>query len=265
MKSVIMQVDESTKGLMEEIQSGISASIEDGIRGVKSTVETVGDNTDIILRKFKNFDGVSSSIEQLRSLVDESKKFAEMVTPIQDSIADVKEESALNGEILSSQGRSINSIIESVQRLEEKQSATNTDLQNAIVQLETHYASLTEQQSQNIIEELRSKVSSAQAASHEEFSNVQTTITDVKTAIDSVQDNITNGTLKLETSIAQIAVAQRGFLTSYTANEAVHAEFESNARAELKQLVDSVEKLQSTLDILVNLVTPFWKKWNKRN
>lgn len=78
MNSVILQVDESTKGLMEEIQSGITSSIEDGIRDVKSKVEAVDDNTDMILRKFKNFDGLSSSIDQLRSLAEESKSLPQL-------------------------------------------------------------------------------------------------------------------------------------------------------------------------------------------
>lgn len=206
MKSVIMQVDESTKGLMEEIQSGISSSIEDGISEVKTTVERLSD-----------------------------------------------------------QGRSINSIIESVKRLEEKQSATSTDLQNAIARLETRCASLTEQQTQDIIEALKSEVSSAQAASHEEFSNVQAALSDVKAAISSVNDNIADSARKLETAMEQIASAQQELAASYAANEAAHAEFENNAKAELKQLGDSVEKLQATLDIVENLVTPFWKKWNKHN
>lgn len=71
--SVILQVDESTKGLMEEIQSGISISIEDGMRTVKDKVEAVDGTADLILRKFKNFDGISSTVEQLRSLAEESK------------------------------------------------------------------------------------------------------------------------------------------------------------------------------------------------
>ena len=61
--SVILQVDESTKGLMEEIQSGITFSIEEGVREVKDKVESVDENTDMILRKFKNFDGLSSTVD----------------------------------------------------------------------------------------------------------------------------------------------------------------------------------------------------------
>jgi chromosome segregation ATPase len=32
---------------------------------------------------------------------------------------------------------------------------------------------------------------------------------------------------------------------------------------QLNTLKESVEKIQATLDIVVNLTTPFWKKWSK--
>lgn len=71
--SVILQVDESTKGLMEEIQTGIASSIEDGLREVQDKVETVDGNTEMILRKFKNLDGLNTAIENLRTLAEQSK------------------------------------------------------------------------------------------------------------------------------------------------------------------------------------------------
>lgn len=169
--SIIMQVDESTKGIMEEIQSGISSSIEDGISDVKQRMDSVEDTADLILSKFKNFDGLNSSAEQLRTLAEESKKITEMVTPLQSGIAVIQQESKANEQKLAEQNNNLNLLIKSIVELGDKQSA--------------------------IASELNAEIEKVQQANKEQFAS----------------------------------------------------------------LAESVEKLQATLDIVVNLVTPFWKKW----
>jgi uncharacterized protein YajQ (UPF0234 family) len=79
--------------------------------------------------------------------------------------------------------------------------------------------------------------------------------------VNSGQNTIIEDAQKLEESIAQISASQKEFQNAYNIKETTHAEFEHNTDAKLKQLSESVEKLQATLDIVVNLVTPFWKKW----
>lgn len=261
MKSVIMQVDESTKGLMEEIQSGISSSIEESIRDVKSTVESVGDNTDMILRKFRNFDGVGSSIEQLRSLADESKKFAAMVSPLQNSMAEIKQVSKTNENILSQQVENLNSLAQSVNNLGGKQDVISSDIKNDLTELKVHYAELTEKQSQQIIEGLEAKLSAMETSLQQGMSDIKSILSEVNRSVCCVKDSLTEDAQKLEESIDRIATEQKNFSTSYAAHESDHIEFENNATMQFKQLGESVEKLQATLDIVVNLVTPFWKKW----
>ena len=205
MNSVIMQVDESTKGLMDEIQSGITSSIEDGIRGVKNSVKSVNDNTDAILRKFKNFDGLNSSVEQLRTLAAESKKISESVSPLQGSIGELKHGSEKNEKALSEQAENLELLIQSV-------------------------------------------------------SETQKAISSVSRVVDTVQSDFSENTEKLNGEVTRLATVQENFDKVYSANEAKHAEFESNVAEQIKQLNESVEKLQLTLDIVVNYVTPFWKK-----
>lgn len=261
MKSVIMQVDESTKGLMEEIQSGISSSIEESIRDVKSTVESVGDNTDMILRKFKNFDSVSSSIVQLRSLADESKKFAAMASPLQSSMADIKQVTKTNEKALSQQAENLNLLMSNVSNLEEKQDTVFCDIKKALTELKGHYTELSEKQSQQIIEGLESKLSTMETSLQQDMANIRTVISDVNRSVGCVKDDLIENVQKLEESIGRVVTEQKNFGTSYAAHESAHVEFENNATMQFKQLGESVEKLQATLDIVVNLVTPFWKKW----
>ena len=155
--TVITQVDESTKRLMEEIQDGISSSIEDGIRDVGQEIESVEGKTDLILSKFKNFDGLNSSAEQLRSLAEESKKITGFVSPLQSGMAE--------------QSEIIKQLKKSIAELGEKQVADSS--------------------------KIKAELNNFQQASNEQFAS----------------------------------------------------------------LTESIEKLQATLDIIVNLVTPFWKKW----
>lgn len=155
--TVITQVDESTKRLMEEIQDGISSSIEDGIRDVGQEIESVEGKTDLILSKFKNFDGLNSSAEQLRSLAEESKKITGFVSPLQSGMAE--------------QSEIIKQLKKSIAELGEKQVADSS--------------------------EIKAELNNFQQASNGQFAS----------------------------------------------------------------LTESIEKLQATLDIIVNLVTPFWKKW----
>ena len=237
MNSVILQVDESTKGLMEEIQSGITSSIEDGIRDVKSKVEAVDDNTDMILRKFKNFDGLSSSIDQLRSLAEESKKFASIVSPLQDSMAEIQQ--GANEVTLSEQKENIKLLVNGVLELCGKQDSMSNDIKSLFVEL------------QNNIETYQQRFAS----------KVETSLSEIISSVNSVQNTIIEDAQKLEESIAQISASQKEFKNAYSIKETTHAEFEHNTDAKLKQLSESVEKLQATLDIVVNLVTPFWKKW----
>ena len=239
MNSVILQVDESTKGLMEEIQSGITSSIEDGIRDVKSKVEAVDDNTDMILRKFKNFDGLSSSIDQLRSLAEESKKFASIVSPLQDSMAEIQQGAKANEVTLSEQKENIKLLVNGVLELCGKQDSMSNDIKSLLVEL------------QNNIETYQQRFAS----------KVDNSLIEIISSVNSVQNTIIEDAQKLEESIAQISASQKEFQNAYNIKETTHAEFEHNTDAKLKQLNESVEKLQATLDIVVNLVTPFWKKW----
>ncbi len=239
MNSVILQVDESTKGLMEEIQSGIASSIEDGMREVKSKVESVDDNTEMILRKFKNFDGLSSSIDQLRSLAEESKRFASIVSPLQQSVTEIQHESKANELTLSEQKENLKLLVRGVVELGGKQDALSNDAKSLLVELQKNIEVYQQQFASKVV----------------------STLDEIISSISLVQNSIVENAQKLGDSIAQITTLQKEFENTFSIKEMAHAEFEHNTDTQLKQLSESVEKLQTTLDIVVNLVTPFWKKW----
>ena len=216
--SVIVQVDASTKGILEEIQSGISTSIDEGMRSVNNLTESKGDE---ILRKFKSFDGINRSLEELRSLAEDSRKFDEMVTPLQDGLTEIRDSSRTNEQTLSEQAKTIAALIQK------------------IAQIEATQANLSQEIKTGIINELIS----------------------LKGALGGIQSRISENASNSEALMEQLSKVQSGFVNSYMTNEQRHAEFENKATTELAALRESVEKLQASIDIVINLVTPFWKKW----
>ena len=75
------------------------------------------------------------------------------------------------------------------------------------------------------------------------------------TAIEQASDD------EIESIIHEVVVSHSEFSKKYAECESVHEEFERKTSSQIDEINKSMEKVQATLDIIVNLVTPFWKKW----
>lgn len=258
--SVILQVDESTKGLMEEIQSGISASIEDGMREIKNKVDSVDDNTDMILRKFKNFDGLNSTVDQLRSLAEESKKFAAIVTPLENSVSEIKQDNKTHELSLGKVVSNIDSISEDIVQFGEKQnnfaSDIKTQVQNVLTKIDSENVD-----AKNILSDILQKMTESESVHKEQFDNLNAFLKNVKSSLEEVQLQNTDRFNKLEKELHNVSNKQTYFSDKYERNESAHQTFEINTSVQIDEIKKSIEKLQASLDIVVNLVTTFWKKW----
>ena len=258
--SVILQVDESTKGLMREIQSGISSSIEDGMRGVKEKVDSVDGNTDMILRKFKSFDGLSSTVDQLRSLAEESKKFAAIVSPLQSSVFDLKEDSKTNEQTLAQVSSDIALLVKGTVELGEKQNDLSSDMKTEIQNVLKHISERNEI-TKEALSKVLEKMAQADNARQDLYSKLNSSLTNIKATVEEIGKSIENKSNKLEGSIAKLSDSFEEFASKYSLNESEHVKFEDKTTSQIEALGQSLEKAQATLDIVVNLVTPFWKKW----
>lgn len=258
--SVILQVDESTRGLIKEIQSGISSSIEEGMREVKDMVDSVDGNTDMILRKLKSFDGLSSTVDQLRSLADESKKFAAIVSPLQSSVSDLKEDSMANEQTLAQVSSDIALLVKGTVELGEKQSDLSSDMKVEIQKVINHISEKNEN-SKEALGRVLEKMSQAENARQDLYVKLNTSLTDIKAAVETIGKSIVDNSNKLEGTIAKLTASLEGFANKYSLNESEHVKFEDKTTSQIEALGQSLEKVQATLDIVVNLVTPFWKKW----
>lgn|SRR5574344_313916 len=258
--SVILQVDESTKGLMEEIQTGITSSIEDGLRDVKGKVETVDDNTEMILHKFKNFDGLSSSIENLRALAEQSKKFSEIVSPLQNNVYEIKQETKTNQQTLSQAISNIALLVKGVVELGDKQKAIDSGIRTELQKVSTQNSEESKSAKESlgkIIEELNQ----ADKIRQELYDRINGTLANVSGQIDEVKKSLVEKTDKIENQLINLMGSQKDFISKYSDDEASHKTYEEDTASQIATINNSLEKVQATLDIIVNLVTPFWKKW----
>lgn len=258
--SVILQVDESTKGLMEEIQSGISSSIEDGMREVKDKVESVDGTTDMILRKFKDFDGLSSTVEQLRSLAEESKKFTAIVSPLENSVTQLKQGNKTQEQILSKITSNIDLLVKGVLELGEKERGFASDIKEEIQNVLNRVNKGNEGICTQLMDILQ-KLSQAENKRQEISDKMSSSLTSIKESIDALSNHLDDKSGKIESSIHKVVVSHSEFSKKYAECESVHEEFERKTSSQIDEINKSMEKVQATLDIIVNLVTPFWKKW----
>ncbi|MBQ0088201.1 MAG: hypothetical protein KBT27_02575 [Prevotellaceae bacterium] len=258
--SVILQVDESTKGLMEEIQSGISFSIEEGMKEVKDKVESVDGTTDMILRKFKNFEGLSSTVEQLRSLAEESKKFAAIVSPLENSVSELKQENKTQEQTLSIVTSNIDLLVKGVSELSDKENTISADINNKIQDVLNGVEKGNESTS-TLLNGVLNQLSQAENVRQEISSKIDKSLLCIKELIGELSKHIDEKSAKIESNINEIAESHADFSKKNAENESIHQEFESKTSAQINDINKSIEKVQATLDIIVNMVTPFWKKW----
>lgn len=258
--SVILQVDESTKGLMEEIQTGITSTIEDGLREVKDRVDTVDGNTERILDKFKNFDGLSSSIDNLLAFAEQSNKIADIVSPLQSSIYEINQATKINGQTLSQTASKIALLVKGIIELGDKQKETDSDIKAELYKV----SSLISEENNNIKDTLGSiieRLNQTNKIRQDIFNKLNDTLIIVHGEIEAVEKSLVERTDKLENGLANLMNSQNDFIVKYSSNENSRKTFEENTISQITAINNSLDKVQATLDIITNLVTPFWKKW----
>lgn len=258
--SVILQVDESTKGLMEEIQSGISSSIEDGLKEVKDKVESVDGTTDIILRKFKNFDGLSSTVEQLRSLAEESKKFTDIVSPLENSVQELKQENKFQEQILSKVTLDVELLVKGVVELSDKENSISDEIKRNIQDVLNSLEKGNES-SKTLLKDVLEKLAQAEIVRQKETNKIDASFCSIKGLIGDLSHHIDEKSTSIESNIHKATESNVELSKRIAENELIHQEFEIKTSAQIEDINRSIEKVQATLDIIVNMVTPFWKKW----
>lgn len=251
-RTIIMQVDESTKGLMEKVQSGISSSIEESIREVQYEVQNVSDNTESILKKIRHFDSISSSVDELRNLANESKKFTSLVSPLQDEVSLINKKADQASIEILTQKENISCVIQGIAELGKKAAESDKHINQELDKL------LPVVEDSTTIKNIVSEIKEMQEHNQK---HLEARTDDLTTKLVSVMENLAALQQSQKTEFDKLSANAQ----LYNENETAHKRFEEVTSCKLKEINDSLEKLQTTLDSVVKLVTPFWKKWGSNH
>lgn len=246
--SIILQVDETTKELIDHVQSSISDDLKEKIEEVRKDVGNVDDNTAQILRKFQHFDSLGSSLEQLQQLASESKQFANMVSPLQESIREIQVGNSSSSELLHVHTNCLDNIKKSLDEVQKVHGEAYSQLKEKNEELSQRLqlvGSKAEEEKRSIVEEIGS--------AHQQISQV----------LDSIVEHQTKMQRALLEKLSELESLDTSLCKAFEDERMRQHEFEDFATNRINELSTSVGKIQATLGIIVNLVTPFWKKWNK--
>lgn len=260
--SVLVNVDESTKALMEEIQSGLSDAIEEGLSDLKEVVESIDENTSTTLQKFESLGNINSSVQKLTELAQKMTQLSDSVTPIKESISEI-EKRAINYEQAREQEvTKIELIIQRIKEQDEKQKALSVEFKEAIQNATSQHLKKSDELKE-LLSQIAAKLDKEGAKQQENYTNLCSLLNEQKQMNTRFAESITECCTNIQSGIHNLEASQKSFLDIYISRESAHEEFEKNTRSQLQNMGDSLNNIQKTLDIVVDYVTPFWKKWFK--
>lgn len=272
-ESIIAQVDSCTEKIMRDISDGITSAIENNLQDIKDdtkAIEDVVERTEEITQRLSGFDGLSSSLAELKELAEESKGLSKKISPLESQLIDLH--------------KSIDNVHTVISSVEKTQNESFTEVSEILHDTKEENLSFSELALQNLTlckdsirlanDNLASILSSLTTLSKK----VETTKTDVSQFIAAYEGStlqaVKNESDSTKRSVAALSeklqevdtfVRQRTDELN-TRIESIHSDiqtFGQHNEAQLNMLKESMEKLQVTLDIVVNLTTPFWKKLGK--
>jgi len=272
-ESIIAQVDSSTEQIMRDISNGITSAIDENLQDIKDdtrAIEDIVERTEEITLKLSRFDGLSSSLADLKTFAEESKQLSEKISPIESLLIDLHESISSIHTVISSvektQSNKFAKISEALLDAKDNSHNFNETALNSLTackdciqlannKLETIMSSLTTVSEK--VETAKTDVSQLIAAHSE------STLQAIRNENDRMNQSITAVSQKLK-EVDTFAHQKADDLN--TRIESLHTEiqaFSQQNEAQLNILKESVDKVQVTLDVVVNLTTPFWKKWGK--
>lgn len=248
-KTIVAQVDYATEQIMRDISGNITSAIDQNLQRIKNdigTIEDVYSQTEDIIEKLNNFDGLSSSLADLKEFAKESRTLAKTISPLESQIANIKNIVTIG--IEKNENKANDVISSAKENLTYSQTTLKPLSQSANDKLDSMLSSLAESEDK-VTKTIEHGVSSIKDTYTEGLRSIQNSIERVSQKLQNVEENIDQKTSDLEKRINDV---QDNLTKIAQQNE-----------AQLNTLKESIEKIQATLDIVVNLTTPFWKKWSK--
>ncbi len=310
-ESIIAQVDSTTEQIMKDISDDITSVIGNNLQEIKDdtkAIENIMEQTEEITKKLSGFDGLSSSLADLKEFAKESKQLAEKLSPLESQLLDLHKNIGYEFE------QSKNKTSEVISEIGVLRSALITEqnsvneISNTVSNIHTVISSVETTQSSKfaeVSEVLRNSEQKNNSYSESALQSLAQCKEDIKLANDkiaSIISSLTPVAEKVETTkedVSRIITANSEYNNAMknenhciknsidavskklqevdsfvhqktdelnTRIDSIQTEIKTLSlqnEAQFSILKESVEKVQVTLDIVVNLTTPFWKKWRK--
>jgi len=143
---IIVQVDESTKKLMEDIQEGLSTNVKDQISKIQKAEDKNSENIDEVLSKLKGFSSMNASIEELKAMAQETQSLKDDITPISSTINALREENANVINAVDGGFKAVQQNFGTVEKLREKISDVETKIDKLTSDMQSIQTSIEKMQ-----------------------------------------------------------------------------------------------------------------------
>lgn len=222
--SVIAHVDEATQGVLNEVTDEIASAISDELGQLTAPMQEIHSAAEDIRVKLQGFDALATSLDSLRALVTDSRKFGDEILPLQTEITALRTAVGAETKKLS---QSLKANADSFTALKE----------HLLAQAETLSVAIS-----NALHQQKSGMSVYQ----QELQKQHEAAMQILAQLERSQ----SGT---RAALGTALVEQKGQLSSLE-------ERLDRQDAQIAALAQTGEKILLTLELVVNLVTPFWKK-----
>lgn len=143
---IIVQVDESTKELMQGIQEGLSTNVKEQISQIEKFEKENSENIDAVLAKLKGFSGMNASIEELKAMAQETQSLKDDIAPVSSSIIALREENAKVVNAVEGGFEAVKQRFDDVEKLHEKISLVETKIDKLASDLQSVQTSMEKMQ-----------------------------------------------------------------------------------------------------------------------
>ena len=226
-KTLIAHVDETTQQALNEVTEQVAQAISDEIGPLAEPMQELQSTMAEINEKFNGFSSVTSSIEELRNLVQTSGQAANEILPIQEEITAFQEKYKEETQNLLQSIQANGALLENVKAEQERQ--------------QTAFAAAVAADSQTL-SAIKAHLSGQKEQAETWFEQMPR---DIGSQFGALQQDLEEKSRQLSEKIASL-----------------ETRLDSQGE-QLANLIQTNEKIMLTLDIIVNLVTPFWKRRKK--
>lgn len=246
-RSTILQVDDTTRGIMEQVQSDLANTISDSLSSMRRTVEGTSDNTEMALRKLSRLDGLDDSLGSLRNGLKDLQQFVDSIALLQTCLGRIEE----------NQGKINDELSQKIAELLSKLNQSVSDISHVIVDNQQILCKHID----DALEMLQQQGRSIDEYFERQSNDINAKFVNQNEGINAMFDEAKKEILRHQESATDTMT--RVLKEMREADERRYHELEQRMQMQVAALNERFDKSQDALNIIVKQTTPFWKKLKK--